>query len=158
LTWDQMAGTWDDQTARWNDGQLGSLTGEYHFGSTLGLTTVQKTGETDDNGTAITASWSSKDFQSEVLGQLLRFQEIWIWAKGSGTVKVEYSIDEGNGWTEASGSPITLSGTFPSESSPMKVYLDVVALKMRVRFTHDESSGTLQIKQFFVAYTEREVM
>lgn len=158
LTWDQMAGTWDDQTARWNDGQLGALTGEYHFGSIYGLTTVQRTGLTNDNGVTITASWSSKDYQSEVLGQLLRFQEIWLWAKGSGTVTVEYSTDEGASWTEASGSPITLAGTFPSESSPMRVYIDVVALKMRARFTHDEPDGTLQVKQFFLAYTEREVM
>lgn len=157
LTWDEISSTWDEVSEAWDDGQLGSLSGLYHFGNTSGVVTIQQSGLTDDNGTAIDAKWDSKDFVSEILGQLLRFQEIWIWAKGSGILYVYYSTDEGVTWTQATDSPITLDDSFPSTSDPMKVYLDVVSPSLRVRFQHNGTDGNVQLKQFYVAYTEREM-
>ena len=43
-TWEGMLGTWNSQVARWNDGRLGSLSGQLHFGDTNGDTTIQVVG------------------------------------------------------------------------------------------------------------------
>jgi hypothetical protein len=160
LTWDDFGDevTWDSlaSTVRWNDGQLGSISGLLHFGDTSGVTTIQRIGYTADNGTAIDAYWDSKDFKAETLGQLLRFQEIWVWARGSGALKVYYSTDEGETWTSAG--TITLTVDFPNQATPQRLFIDTVAQQARVRFQHDGETGTVQIKQFFMGYTEREYM
>lgn len=158
LTWDDMSGSWDSQTLTWNDTQISSLAGVIHFGDTSGYTTIVNASAEDDNGTAIDAVWDSKDFKAEVLGQLLRFQEINIWAKGAGSLYVYYSTDEGQTWTEATSSPITLDSTFPSMSDPMRVYMDVVSQSLRVRFRHNGATGSVQIREFFVSYVEREII
>ena len=154
-TWDDTIGTWNDSTSRWNDGQLGASSQRIHFGKTNGYTEIQNTGAVDDNGTTIDAFWESKDFTGDSLGQLIRWQELLLWAKGSGTLTAEYSTDEGETWTSFTNSPFTLSDVFPLDSSPMKGYMDVVSTKVRVRFRHN-NTGSCQIKQFTVAYVERE--
>ncbi len=155
LTWDDFADgiTWDDVATRWDAGQLGASGGEVHFGDTSGLAYVSSVGALDDNGTAIDAFWDSKDLKSDILDQILRFQEIRVWAKGQGTLSVEYSTDEGVSWI--SGGTITLTDEFPDLTSPARVFLDAISLCLRVRFRHN-GSGSCQIKQFYVAYVPRE--
>lgn len=158
LTWDDMVGTWDSNSDRWDSGQLGSDAGEIHFGDTSGNTTVQSSATKDDNGTAVNAYWTSKDLQNDEIGRLCRWQQVLVWARGSGNLTVEYSNDEGETWTEFSGSPFTLSDSFPAFSSPFRGYNDVVDLLQRVRFTVDGSEESVEIKQFLVGYTSREII
>ncbi|RLC88228.1 MAG: hypothetical protein DRJ03_03525 [Chloroflexi bacterium] len=155
--WDDASGTWDASTDRWNSGQLGTASGEIHFGDTSGNTTIKDTDADDDNGTAIDARWQSKDYQDQEFYRLLRWQEILMWFKGSGTFDLEYSTDGGSTWNVVSGSPFTLSGDFPADTSPMRGYLDVLSTKNRFRITHD-GAGTLICKQFVISCVQRELI
>ncbi len=157
VSWDAGSGSWDSWEGSWNSSQDVSGAIEIHFGDTYGLTTVSDVDSLTDNGTTIDAIYETKDFKSDDLGQILRFQEVWLWAKGSGNLCVEYSVDEGQTWTECSGSPIALDSSFPSESDPMRVYMDDTGVSCRLRFRHNES-GSCQIKQFFIGYVKREYM
>lgn len=159
LTWDDFDNsvTWDSLIDRWNSGQLGTLAGEIHFGSSDGYTTIQDIAVTADNGVAIDCSWTSKDFENEEKGRLSRWLELQLWAKGSGTIKVEYSTDAGETYTEMSGSPLTLSDSFPSDSSPQKCYFDVVSSKCRIRLSNNTATDVVGIKQFILGYRNREL-
>jgi len=157
-TWDDLSGTWDQNTNRWNDGQLGAESADIHFGDTSGNVTIVDSGVKDDNGTAVTARWSSKDFQNDELGRLNRWQELLLWARGSGSLVAEYSVDEGDTWTAFSGSPFTLDEDFPPFSSPFRGWVDVVDLKFRVRFTVSSSGSSCDIKQFLIGFTPRELI
>jgi hypothetical protein len=88
---------------------------------------------------------------------MCRWSEIHVYARGSGTLIVEYSTDSGVTWNECSGSPLTLSTYFPSDDSPQVVYLDVVSSKLMVRFRNDTTTDVVEVKQFYVGYLNREL-
>lgn len=156
LTIDEMTEPMDSYTDRFDAGQLGGLAGEIHFGSTTGYTTVQSISSNSDAGVAIPCEWQSKDFVSPDEGQMERWLELQVWARGYGTLTVEYSTDEGVTWTAMSGSPITLTDTFPSDSAPQILYFDVVSSLFRVRFINNTTSDVFEIKKFLLGYLNRE--
>lgn len=160
LTWDDFEDevTWDSLSQRWDSGQLGTLAGELHFGSSDGYVTIEEIGATADNDEAINCYWDSKDFENEEKGRMSRWLELQVFAKGSGTLKVEYSCDEGVTWNEAVGSPLTLSDVFPVDSSPQKVYFDAVSSRIRFRFSNNTATDDVGIKQFYVGYMNRELV
>lgn len=151
LTWDQMSGTWDSQDLSWNDTAVAVNADEIYFGNTLGFTYKEDVTSTDDYGNAINAYVDSKDFQA---GQedICRWSELQLWAKGSGTLSVEYSLDEGETWTTVSNSPVTLNAEYPTYDSPIMLYFDIVSSKIRFRFSNNTSTDTFSIKQFTVGY------
>lgn len=159
LTWDSFPDTvtWDDVSDRWDSGQLGTLAAELHFGYYTGLTTIQSISANGDNGGSIPCVWASKEFENEEKGRMCRWSEIHVYARGSGTLTVEYSTDGGVTWNEASSSPLTLSTYFPSDYEPQVVYLDVVSSRLMVRFRNDTSTDVVEIKQFYVGYLNREL-
>ncbi len=159
LTWDSFddSVTWDDVTNRWNDGQLGALSADIHFGDTAGYTYVQNVSSNGDNGVSIPCIWASKTFENKEKGRMCRWQEIHVYAKGSGTLIVEYSIDGGETWIALYGSPLTLGTYFPDDDSPQVVYLDVVSSRLQVRFRNDTATDTVDIKQFYAGYLNREL-
>jgi hypothetical protein len=148
--------TWDSVTDRWDSGQLGSLSGDIHFGDTSGYVYIQDIGATADGSTAIPIIWDSKDYQDE-LGRLCRWQEMQLWAKGTGALIVEYSTDDGSTWNAMSSSPVTLASTYPSDSAPMMLYFDVVSSKIRIRFRNNTTTDVVEIKQFALGYIPREL-
>jgi hypothetical protein len=110
-----------------------------------------------DGSESIPCVWASKIFENQEKGRLCRWSEIQVYAKGSGTLIVEYSKDGGNTWVEASGSPITLDTYFPDDDNPTVVYLDVISSRLQVRFRNDTATDVVEIKQFFVGYFDREL-
>lgn len=155
-TWDDDDETWDSDTTRWDDGQQGDEAQKIHFGNTSGEVVIVDTTTNNDSGSAIEAVWESKDFELDDVGRLARWQEILVWARGSGSLHAEYSTDAGDTWTEYSSSPFTLSAAFPTDTSPLKGYIDVLSTKLRVRFRVDGVNESLAIKQFTLGYVPRE--
>lgn len=155
-TWDDEAGTWDEDTGRWDDGVLQSLFPLTMLGSTNGATYKVDPTVNDDAGVAIDAFWESKDFETEVKGQLGRWLELELWAKGI-SCRIEYSTDGGVTWLAFNRSPVTLSSEFPSDSSPLKLYFDTVSSRIRLRFSNSRLGEPLAIKQFILGYREREM-
>lgn len=159
LNWDDFPDsvTWDDITDSWDSGQLGTLAAELHFGSNTGYTTIQSISANGDNNVSIPCIWSSKEFENEEKGRLSRWLEVHVYSRGSGELISEYSVDGGNTWDTFSGSPITLSGEFPSDDNPMVVYLDVVSSRLQIRFRNDTTTDVIDIKQFYCGYMPREL-
>lgn len=157
VSWNDIPATWNDYTGRWNDSYLNTAFALINLGSSDGY--VYKVDGTvqNDGSSAINAFWESKDYIGEDVGQICRWLELHLWAKGS-SVKIEYSIDGGTVWNEVSGSPFTLDGEFPSDSSPDIFYFDIISSKIRFRFSNAVASETMAIKQFLVGYKPREFM
>ena len=81
--------------------------------------------------------------------------QVELWAKG-GSVQVDYSINDGVNWEAISNSPVTLGSEFPSDSSPLVLYLDILSSRLRLRFRNNETDEALVIKQYVIGYKPRE--
>lgn len=157
ISWDNMVGTWDAYSGRWNDSYLNTNFANIYLGLNTGYVHKIDNTLTNDGASAINSFWESRDFISDDVGQLCRWLELHLWAKGS-SVTVEYSIDGGTTWASPDGSPFTLDDEFPSDSSPDIFYFDVFASRIRFRFSNNVVSENLAIKQFMVGYKPREFM
>lgn len=156
LTWDDMTMSWDEATIRWDEASGSSGFPEIHFGDNTGVITVQDDTALSDNGSSIRAFWESKDFTSEDKESLLRWQEIRVWARGSGSLDVYYSTDEGSTWNLIT--TFTLTSEFPEDTAPLLGYFDVVSSRVRIKIEQDSSTGFVEIKQFILGYVQREAM
>lgn len=155
MTWDDALDTWDGQTIRWDDL---SLTNRFHsviVSDKNGYSYEVSGMVNNDDNVAVRAVWETKDYQDSQQ-RMARFNKLELWAKG-GSVKVQYSVDEGDTWSDMIDSPKTLSDKYPSFDSPDIFYFDVVASKVRFRFTNDNLNETLAIKQFIISYFPREI-
>ena len=153
-SYDGLSVTWDDMTRRWNERTFDSGSVQINIGKSNGVNTKVDYIVRTDNSTAINAYFVTKDFQDSQ-NSVSRWKRMELWAKGD-TVKVEYSTDAGITWIEASESPYTLTNEFPDYDNPLIVYFDVIATKIRFRFTNAESNENLTIKQFTLEYISRE--
>lgn len=156
-TWDDLVGTWDEQTWRWDDVFVNQSFSNIFLGSSAGETYTVSWSAYDDGTDTISSVWSSKDYQGEEIGQLCRWSEMQLWAKGSGNLTVEYSVDEGSTWYELTGSPVALTTEFPVDSAPTFLYFDVVSTLLRVQFRNNETGAIVYIKQFKLGYRPREL-
>lgn len=154
ITWDNANGIWDGQSDNWDDTALTSGTQLIFFGDTAGNVTYQDLLVNSDNGTAFTAFWETKDFQTDDK-RICRWEELQLWARG-GSVEVEYSTDGGNVWTPVMDSPFTLTDDFPTDESPLIIYFDVLSSRIRFRFKNSDGDETLGIKQYIIGYKPRE--
>jgi hypothetical protein len=154
LSWDEMTGTWDEQTARWDGSGLAKGTDIVNISDVNGYTYAVSESVKDDDGVAVYAQWVTKDYQSSQQ-QIARFNKLELWAKGN-SIKVEYSTDQGETWTEMTDSPMTLTDEYPSIDSPDIFYFDVVASTIRFRFSNNNAGEALSIKQFIISYVQRE--
>ena len=155
-TWAATSGTWDSSTERWNQSSIAASFSKIHLADNTGLVTQVDSNVNDDNSVAIDAFWESKDFESEEKGRLARWQRLEFWAKGN-TVKVWYSTDSGDTWTEMSDSAFSLDSSFPPDSAPLVAYFDVVSSKLRIKFSNSVSGETVSLKQFILGYVDREL-
>ena len=153
--WDDYADgvVWDNLDLRWDDISFTTDNEQINIGYTNGFVDKIDTAVYEDNGSSIDATWDSKDFQhsQDTIG---RWKKMELWATGT-AVNVLYSTDEGSTWTEMSNSPITLSDSMPQFDSPLILYFDTMASKIRFRFKYT-SGNALSIKQFIVHYSPRE--
>lgn len=156
VTWDELVGSWDEQTWRWNDAFVNASFTDIFFGDISGNAYKVDRTSKNDGSAEIEAIWSGKDYQGDEIGQMCRWLELQLWAKGSGTLTVEYSPDRGNTWYEASGSPYTLGADFPDDDTPAVFYFDIVSSKLRPRFSISGTDTDLAIKQFKIGYKARE--
>jgi hypothetical protein len=157
VSWDDIDTAWDAYSGRWNDSYLNTAFALIYLGDDSGYTYKVDGTVANDGSSAINAFWESRDYIGEDVGQLCRWTQLNLWAKGS-SIKIEYSTDGGTTWTEPSGSPFTLDSDFPSDSSPDIFYFDVVSSRIRFRFSNSNSGESAAIKQFVVGYKPREFM
>ena len=149
-------GAWNDSTERWNASSSLASFAKINLGDNTGLVTVVDAAVNNDNAVAIDAFWESKDFESQEKGRIARWERLEFWAKGS-TIRVWYSKDEGETWTEMGDSPFTLDSSFPPDSSPLIAYFDTTSSKLRIKFGNSVSGETVEIKQFVLGYVDREM-
>ncbi|MBI4397415.1 MAG: hypothetical protein HY548_09985 [Elusimicrobia bacterium] len=154
LTWADKTGTWNSDTTRWNDVNYLSLAPTVLMGNSSGVTT-ERSALYNDNGSAVDAYWESKDLEYEdEPGRLMRWVGLKVWAKGS-AVTVAYSTDEGGTWTDIT--TLMLSSSYPTDSSPLTAYLDVVSSRLRLRFRNNTASESFTLKKFVVEAKPREL-
>lgn len=154
LSWDEMQGTWDEQTSRWDGAGLAKGADIINVSTTDGYTYAISESVRNDNLIPIDAKWVTKDYQASQQ-QISRFHRMELWAKGS-SVKVEYSTDQGETWTEMIDSPMTLTDKYPGLDSPDIFYFDTVSSTIRFRFSNNNDGEALAIKQFIIHYIPRE--
>lgn len=157
-TWNDKTGAWDSDTTRWDSVEYLALNPTIMFGDSSGITTV-RSAIYNDNGTAIDSYWESKDFTSEdfgddEMGRLIRWNEMQLWAKGN-SISVSYSIDGGLNWTAIDD--YTLSDKYPTDSSPLKLYFDVVSSQIRFKFLNNTASESWTMKKFVLKGSPREL-
>lgn len=157
LTWDELSHSWDAWTGPWDDILLASLNPIIVFGTSGGVTTRQYTGS-DDAGSSIDGDWKSKSLTSDDFGLspgiLMEWNELNVVARGSGTLSIMYSTDDGNSWNNAGS--IELDSEFPDSLSPQIVYFDAISDKLTVRARNNVSGETFSVKEFFVNAVPRE--
>lgn len=151
ITWDQMMGTWDENNSRWNDTALNEGASVINIGRNDGYVISSDDTALSDGGSKINGFYDTKDYQDSQ-ETISRFSELQVWMRGTGTVDIYYSIDEGNTWYLLYGSPLTLTAVFPQFDDPQILYLDVVATKIRFRFQNNTATDSLYIKQFILGY------
>jgi hypothetical protein len=159
LSWNELPSTWDSWVGPWDNISLASLNPIYIFGYADGSVKKQNTGSSDD-GTAIEARWDSKDLTSldfdeiGVADLLMRWQEIRIWAKGSGSIDVYYSLNGGTSYIFAGSIPLTAD--FPDDNASQVVYIDKVSVRCGIRLIHNGDNQTFHLKQYALVAVQRE--
>jgi hypothetical protein len=158
LTWADKTGSWDSDITRWNDAINSTLNPTIIFGDSSGNTT-ERSAVNNDNGTAISSYWVSKDFtiadlDKDEMGRLVRWTAVQIWAKGS-TVAVEYSTDNGVSWTSII--TLTLASTYPTDSAPLYGYFDVLSTQIRFRFSNAVAGESFTLEKFIIDASPREI-
>lgn len=156
-TWDELSHTWDSWLGPWDSISLSSLNPIIAFGTSEGLVLKQSTGSSD-SGEAIESDWKSKSFSSSDYnlpsGYLMEWSEINIVAKGTGTLTVQYSMDDGTTWLNAGS--ITLDDDYPADEDPQIIYFDAIGEKLMVRIRHDDNDATFTVKQIYITAVQRE--
>ena len=152
LTWDDITHSIQSDTTRWDDILYSKLFPTLIFGSSAGVTSY-KDNVNNDIGVAINTFWESKDYFGEDVNRLSRWQELEVIAKGN-SLNVYYSIDGGNSWNYIT--QITLSADYPTEFSPYMCYFDVVARKIRYKFSNNTLGESFTLKQFTIKQIPRE--
>lgn len=157
ISWDEQTTTWDGAVGSWDDIRLATLNPILCFGDSSGVTTSQDNGSSD-NGTAIDANWDSKDYTSVDYqlpdSMLMEWQGAHVWARGSGTLSVYYSLDGGSSFLSAG--TITLASDYPADVSPQVVYFHGLSGRCRLRFRHSTNAQRFDLKQFSLWAISRE--
>lgn len=158
LTWDEKTNTWDSDTTRWNDVIYLALNPTVLIGDSSGVTT-NRSPVYNDNGTAISSYWVSKDFSiadinQDDMGRFVRWTAMQIWAKGD-AVKIEYSTDGGATWNVIT--TLTLSAALPADSAPLYGYFDVISTQIRFRFSNATAAQSFLLEKFIIEGSPREM-
>jgi len=96
--WDDLVGTWDEQTWRWDDRTTLQTAPTNLFGDNAGNIYEYSRSVNNEDGTAIDAWFSTKDFNLTQLMERMFLFRIDIYYTGQG-LDVHYSTDKGGSWT-----------------------------------------------------------
>lgn len=156
LTWDDAVGTWDEQQTVWDSGTTVASWEDIVFGLSTGYCHSLDYTTTDDNGTAVSAYFITKDFIGKGIEFNNRWLQIDVWAKGPGKLYVDYSVDEGSNWVNiplsSSTAYLDLDGTYRK----YKLDVDVWSPQIRFRFRNAVSGEVFFIRNFMPYYLSRE--
>lgn len=159
VSWDDVPDSWDSRTEKWDSVALAALNPVYIFGYSDGTVKKRNTSSSDD-GDAIEFKWDSKDFTSldypEIgeAGLLMRWMEVGLWMKGSGSASVYVSYDGGTTYSLAGS--VDLASDYPSDFSPLVVYIDQISTRCSIRIVHDTNYETCYLKNFSLGAVKRE--
>lgn len=162
LRWSDFAVAWSSTSLRWNSRVAQSLSPVVVYGDIDGLTMRRKGTTNDDNSVAVESIWETKDFTAEDFGipdidTIMRWKGLRVWAKGD-SVKVYYSTDGGSSWTLPSSGSLALSADYPTDTSPLNVYFDVVSSRIRFRFLNNVTEESFTLKKYQIPATKRETV
>jgi hypothetical protein len=131
-TWDDLTGTWDSQTFRWDDRTILAAMPTNLFGDSSGNIYEYSRTTNNEDGTAIDAWFTTKDFNPTQLMQQFRVLRLDIYYTGQG-LTVEYSIDKGSTWVNIG----TLSSNANLEDV-QRLFLRLDTNMVRFRFRNNE--------------------
>ncbi len=155
-SWDDDSGTWDEAQDVWDAGTSIANWEDIVFGSSTGYSLNLDYTTTDDNGSAVSAQFVSKDYTGDLLEFNKRWLQLDVWAKGPGKLYIDYSIDEGDNWVNI---PYTSSQAYiqlTSVYTKTEMYFDKLAEKIRFRFRNAESDETFYLRNFYPYYLNRD--
>ncbi len=139
-TWAQSAGTWNKATS--NKGFPRRL---------LGIDSATKLADDtvfDDDSTAVTASWESKDFTipRDFLSEFARWTELEVEARGT-SMNVSFSTDKGFSY----GDPqiIDLDGSWRR----YRIFIDSTSPTLRVRISNENATENFGARWFRLWFT-----
>lgn len=108
VAWSAVVGTWAAQTRVWK--QKGVA---YLHPSSDGVVYLTDLQSADDDGSAITSTIETKDY--EVPSRTVRIDRVDVWWKGT-TITAEYSVDAGVSWTAFTGSAFSPGAIYTKTS------------------------------------------
>ena len=149
-TWADMTTTWATELSRWGDNVSIAGYKDIIVGDSDGYSYKVDSTTTNDNGTAVSGEWESRDFVADKFEFNKRWLQMDVWAKGPGTLKCSYSTDYGDNWTSISNLTLT------DEYSKQRVYFDIVAERIRFKFVENSSGGIFYLRNFYPYFLERE--
>jgi len=140
--------TWAEMTAIWDAKQLGAGQKLHLFGTENSddAKVLQMDAKViSDDGTIQPSYYTTKDYS---FAPSTRYGWIWIEAKGSGSLTLDYSIDGGSTWISRG------TKTIQTSFKLLKFSLNFTAENVRFRFTLPEVE--LSIREVILWYRERE--
>jgi hypothetical protein len=149
-SWDDDTGTWDSDLTTWDEGSTAQDWEEVIQGRNDGYTLKLDYSSVDDDGTAISGEWQSKDFTADYLEFHKRWLQLDIWVRGYGSLKTYYSTDDGSSWTYIT--TLTLS----AECQKFETYFDVVSDKIRFKLVSDALGETFYLRNLYPYFLQRE--
>jgi len=149
-TWDQDVGTWNEATDTWAAGAIPKI--QERFGTSTGLVMAFSESALNDNGTAITCQWESKDFDFELPFRIKQVLRVLIGYQSTTgiSLSVSISVDEGVTWTTQTRT-LTSSG-----AATERKFFDftVSGQKVRVKIYFSSSTQSVKIGEVSVQYTD----
>jgi len=106
----------------------------------------------NDNDVAVSCLVVTKDFVADKFEYEKRWLQLDLWARGSGTLYVDYSIDRGTTWTNLSSAALDLA----MPTTPITMWFDVVSSHIRFRFRNAGSNEYFYLRKFYPYCLSRE--
>jgi hypothetical protein len=156
--WDNFPGVWDAALLNWDATSQTKGFEEVVFGDAVGNTMYLDYNTTNDLGITQSSSFATKDFTGDDMMSLKRWVQIDTWAKGPGTLYVDYSIDEGLTWVNIPHTSTSASIPLTFEYGTHRCYFDVVSDKIRFRYRNSENNEIFYIRNFCPYYIMREAI
>jgi len=168
LTWEKTATTaWDDLTfaswdtwlwPTWDSGSSVQDWEEVVVGRNDGHTLKLDYGSTNDDGSAVSSFFVSKDFIGGGYEFNTRWLQLDLWLRGTNGAKVyvDYSTDYGDTWTNIPYDSSTNYIPITPSDVKYRIYLDVVANHIRFKIRNAESGENFYLRNFYPYYLSKE--
>lgn len=147
LTWDTDTDppTWDGEIGAWDDQQGGTDAPFPVFGYADGFVDRLNTNASEDRGQAVEWSFETGDY-SGLIHKGIEYDTEWmqfdVFGRGTGNLKLYYSIDEGSTWVFID------TKAFTSATDKMTFYFHVVSAHIRFRGVVSEKGESGAIRNY----------